>query len=108
MDADTIERMRRVHVQRYWHSGRVSCSKCEQPWPCDTARLLEVLTPDVLAVAELMALASEDRWPHGAGVTVSGPAPLQWEWFEDGDTIHYADTPTELLAAVKAALGEAA
>ena len=54
MTAD-IERFRREHgpcCDGPPDDGVVhQCIKCGTVWPCDTARLLEVLTPDVVAVA---------------------------------------------------------
>lgn len=93
-----IERLRLEHHEEPWLIG-TRCNRCQNPWPCDTARLLTLLTPDVVAVAELMALGTGGAWSMGQNS--SG------KWFivqaAAGEKQGYATT-TELLAAVKAAL----
>ena len=103
MDANTIERLRREHVRCCpgdTDSDEHTCLECDNPWPCDIARLLEVLTPEVVAVAELMELGVSFRKDF-----FTGPRSRDWMWVGNNDPICY-NTPTKLLAAVKAALEE--
>jgi hypothetical protein len=113
-----IERLRREHVRccPRWPAdddGDHWCNGCGNPWPCDTFRLLEVLTPDVVAVAELLALrvspAFVERFGEHISIeTLDGRVWQVWDREANTNPLCMDGTPTELLAAVTAAIGETA